>query len=108
MIAWYYLLFGVVSAMSCTDPRKCRVIITSDSVYSLTPDNFKNAPTSSDPIVMRYDLAYDPTMKNSVNMWNGGYDIYLKTAYDYTRADGPLGKYVHPYLLLVSLRVNSS
>ena len=107
MIVLTFLWFGIVAASSCTDPRKCRVTITSESVYSLTTDNFKNAPTASEPIVMRYDLAYDPAMKNSINKWNGGYDIYLKTAYDYTRADGPLGKYAFPSSLITSLILNT-
>jgi hypothetical protein len=48
---------------------------------------------------MRYDFTEDPSSKNAVNKWNGGYDIYLKTAYDYTRWGGPLGMY-EPLLFL--------
>jgi hypothetical protein len=85
---------------SCSDPSSCRMIVTSNSVYALTPSSLTN-------VQMKYDLALDPTMKNKVNSWDKGVDIYGKTSYgmtrrasyesllivysDYTRKDGPLG-----------------
>ncbi len=71
------------------DPKKCRMISTSDLVYSMIPDHFDSH--SEVEVIMKYDLELDPSMKNTINKWNGGYDIYLKTAYDYTRWGGPLG-----------------
>jgi hypothetical protein len=71
------------------DPKKCRMITNSDLVYAMITDHFETG--SGVEVVMKYDLELDSTMKNTINEWNGGYDIYLKTAYDYTRWGGPLG-----------------
>lgn len=56
------------------DPFSCRMIVTSDSIYGLTPETMNE-------VVMRYDAVYDPRMENEINAWDGGVDVYLKTAY---------------------------
>jgi hypothetical protein len=71
------------------DPSLCRMIVSSDLVYSMTSNQFLAG--SGVEVIMKYDLTEDPSMNNSVNPWNGGYDLYLKTAYDFTRWAGPLG-----------------
>jgi hypothetical protein len=71
------------------DPNICRMISTSDIVHSLREDSFRT--NSGYEIVMKYDLQLDPSMMNKVNPWNVGKDIYGKSAYAYTRWDGPLG-----------------
>lgn len=99
-----YCLFGSrgIHAGDCTDPSRCRMAITADSVLALSP----NALAA---VVMRYDLATDPAMNNKRNDWDKGVDVYGKTSYginlclpqmhiiftpfviDYTQKDGPLG-----------------
>lgn len=74
---------------SSYDISKCRLIITSNTIYNLNSNNFISE--SGSDIIMKYDLIEDSYMNNQINKWNGGYDIYLKTAYDYTRINGPLG-----------------
>lgn len=71
------------------DPSLCRMIVSSDLIYSLIPNHFKTG--SGVEIIMKYDLTEDSSNKNAVNSWNSGYDLYLKTSYDYTRWGGPLG-----------------
>jgi hypothetical protein len=90
------LFLGIVRAQSCTsndqnapDPSKCRITSSSDLVYALTPDNLQAGSNSA--VIMKYDLDQDPMMKNNINAWDGGRDLYGKSAFDYTRWDGPLG-----------------
>jgi hypothetical protein len=71
------------------DPASCRMIVSSDLVYSMTSNQFLAG--SGMEVIMKYDLTEDPSMKNAVNSWNSGYDLYLKTPFDYTRWAGPLG-----------------
>lgn len=78
-----------VSGNQNNDPSTSRMVSSSDLVFSMIPNHFLTG--SGVEVVMRYDFDEDPSSKNSVNQWNGGYDLYLKTAYDYTRWDGPLG-----------------
>lgn len=77
------------SSSSSYDPKKCRMIINSETIYNLIPDNLKSG--SGKEIIMKYDLIEDSYNNNDINKWNYGYDIYLKTSYDYTRWGGPLG-----------------
>ena len=80
---------GVAAAVLGAASAEPRLVISSQTVHGTTASNFQAG--SGKEIVMRYDLDADPSMKNGVNRWNGGKDIYGKTAYDYTRWDGPLG-----------------
>lgn len=73
------------------NPLQCRMISSSDLVYSMVPNHFTSGTGAE--VIMKYDFTEDPSSKNAINVWNGGYDIYLKTAYDYTRWGGPLGMY---------------
>jgi len=73
------------------DPHRCRMVSTSEFVYNLEVENMLEG--FDDTIIMKYDFEMDPKMKNEINEWNGGLDVYLKSAYDYTRWDGPLGIY---------------
>ena len=77
------------TGQSAPNPTTCRLTSSSDIIYALTPENLR--ANSGKEILMRYDLKEDPIMKNTLNKWDGGWDIYHKTAYDYTRWDGPLG-----------------
>ena len=72
-------------ATCATDPATCRMVVTSNNVYALTTSSLY------DGVVMRYDLEMDPLYQNKANAWNRGADIYGKTAYDYTKENGPLG-----------------
>ena len=84
------LAVGSLATVSVAeDPSLYRMVVTSNSIYSLEPMNFETG--SGEEVVMRYDLEEDPREENAVNGWIGGRDIYGKTAYDYTRWDGPLG-----------------
>lgn len=79
-----------LKANACNnDPALCRVTVTANQVYDLKNDNM-NA-TSPNAIIMRYDLVDDPASGNAVDPWVPGTDAAGNTAYDYTRAGGPLG-----------------
>ena len=84
-----------VDGNQINDPSTSRMVSSSDLVFSMIPDHFITG--SGVEVVMRYDFDEDPSSNNSVNQWNGGYDLYLKTAYDYTRWDGPLGMLYFPF-----------
>jgi methionine synthase I (cobalamin-dependent) len=71
------------------DPSQCRMVSSSDLIYSMIPNHFISG--SGVEVIMKYDLTEDPASDNTINKWNAGYDLYLKTAYDYTRWGGPLG-----------------
>jgi hypothetical protein len=97
LLACFTMMHSV--AAEGTDPSLNRMIVTSNYIYLLTPDSMRT--NSGSEIVMRYDLKMDPYMSNKVNPWDGGFDLYLKTAYDYTRWDGPLGMYEQLIVLLL-------
>lgn len=80
---------AAVNAACNNDPAVCRMIVTSNQVYALVPNNMNAA--SSSAIIMRYDLVYDPASGNAIDPWVAGTDNLGKTAYDYTRSSGPLG-----------------
>lgn len=71
------------------DPALCRIAVTANQVYALVPDNMNAASPSA--IIMKYDLVDDPASGNAVDPWIPGTDASGQTAYDYTRANGPLG-----------------
>jgi hypothetical protein len=78
-------------AVGCNDdPALCRVIVTANQVYALKSENMNAG--SSGAIVMKYDLAADPASGNAVDRWISATDAAGDTAYDYTRASGPLGQ----------------
>lgn len=78
------------SADACNnDPALCRITVTANLVYGLASDNMNAA--SPNAIIMRYDLVEDPASGNAVDPWVSGVDAAGKTAYDETRAGGPLG-----------------
>lgn len=78
------------AASACNnDPALCRVVVTSNQVYALGTGNMSAASPAA--IIMKYDLVDDPASKNAVDPWYSGADGTGKTAYDMTRATGPLG-----------------
>ncbi|USX26450.1 hypothetical protein NHH73_28505 [Oxalobacteraceae bacterium OTU3CINTB1] len=72
------------------DPALCRMIVTANQVYALKSDNMN--PDSPDAIIMKYDLVDDPRLGNAVDRWISATDAAGESAYQYTRASGPLGQ----------------
>ena len=65
-----------------------RLSISSNSVYMLEQSDFSADNTS---IVIKYDFEEDPAMRNIEKAWYLWPDGTGKTAYDYSKSDGPLG-----------------
>lgn len=75
---------------SCTDDGvTCRLVVSSNQIYALSPDNFDSSSNSA--VVMRFDYLDDPAFNNSIDYWIGGLDTFGLSAFDYTRPTGCLG-----------------